>query len=77
MRAGPKSRVVSVTWGSDLIAGPANRVIATVQNGIEVLRFGAFRPDRVRRRSTSWNCATCIGYDGTSPTTRMIRHGRR
>jgi len=25
--------VVPVTWGSNLIAGPANRVIATVQNG--------------------------------------------
>lgn len=35
--------MVPVTWGSDLIAGPANRVIATVQNGLEVLRFGGFQ----------------------------------
>ncbi|MDT5346917.1 MAG: putative long chain acyl-CoA synthase [Mycobacterium sp.] len=35
--------MVSVTWGSDLIGGPANRVIATVQNGVEVLRFGGFQ----------------------------------
>ncbi|MGO9382221.1 MAG: AMP-binding protein [Mycobacterium sp.] len=32
-----------MTWGSDLIAGPANRVIATVQNGAEVLRFGGLK----------------------------------
>ena len=35
--------MVSVTWGNDLIAGPANRVIATVRNGVEVLRFGGFQ----------------------------------
>ncbi|ORV53729.1 acyl-CoA synthetase [Mycobacterium europaeum] len=40
MRSIPKRRVVSVKWGSDLITGPASRVIATVQNGVEVLRFG-------------------------------------
>jgi putative long chain acyl-CoA synthase len=34
-----------VTWGSDLIAGPANRVVATVQNGVEVLRFGGFQTE--------------------------------
>jgi putative long chain acyl-CoA synthase len=43
MRAIPKRRVVSVTWGSDLITGPANRVIATVRNGVEVLRFGGLQ----------------------------------
>ena len=43
MRTIPKRRVVSVTWGSDLITGPANRVIATVQNGVEVLRFGGLQ----------------------------------
>ncbi|MCV7438207.1 AMP-binding protein [Mycobacterium seoulense] len=32
-----------MTWGSELIVGPANRVIATVQNGVEVLRFGGFQ----------------------------------
>ncbi len=32
-----------MTWGSDLITGPANRMIATVQNGIEVLRFGGLQ----------------------------------
>jgi putative long chain acyl-CoA synthase len=32
-----------VTWSSDLITGPANRVVATVQNGVEVLRFGGFQ----------------------------------
>jgi putative long chain acyl-CoA synthase len=35
--------VVAVTWGSDLIAGPVNRVIATTQNGVEVLRFGGLQ----------------------------------
>lgn len=35
--------MVAVRWGSDSIAGPANRVIATVQNGVEVLRFGGFQ----------------------------------
>jgi putative long chain acyl-CoA synthase len=35
--------VVPVTWGSDLIAGPVNRVIATMQNGVEVLRFGGLQ----------------------------------
>jgi putative long chain acyl-CoA synthase len=43
MRTIPKRPVVSVTWGRDLITGPANRVIATVQNGVEVLRFGGFQ----------------------------------
>ncbi len=42
--------MVSVTWGSDLIAGPVNRVVATMQNGAEVLRFGGLqtgsRPSR-------------------------------
>jgi putative long chain acyl-CoA synthase len=35
--------VVTVTWGSGLIAGPVNRVIATMQNGVEVLRFGGLQ----------------------------------
>jgi putative long chain acyl-CoA synthase len=35
--------VVAVTRGSDLIAGPVNRVIATTQNGVEVLRFGGLQ----------------------------------
>ena len=43
MRTISKRRVVSVTWGSDLIAGPVNRVIATMQNGVEVLRFGGLQ----------------------------------
>ena len=43
MRTVPKRRVVSVTWRSDLITSPANRVIATVQNGVEVLRFGGLQ----------------------------------
>src|ERR1700722_6145566 len=29
-----------MTWGSSLIAGSANRVVAPLQNGVEVLRFG-------------------------------------
>lgn len=33
-------RVVSVTWGSGLMTGAVNRVIATTRNGIEVVRFG-------------------------------------
>jgi putative long chain acyl-CoA synthase len=36
-------RVVSMTWGSSLIAGSANRVVATLQNGVEVLRFGGLQ----------------------------------
>ncbi len=32
-----------MTWGSDLISGPVSRVIATMQNGVEVLRFGGFK----------------------------------
>ncbi|HEX7321565.1 MAG TPA: AMP-binding protein [Mycobacterium sp.] len=32
-----------MTWGSDLIPGPTNRVIATLQNGLEVLRFGGLQ----------------------------------
>ena len=35
--------MATVTWGSDLIAGPVNRVIATVQNGAEVVRFGGLK----------------------------------
>lgn len=35
--------MVPVTWGNDLIAGPVNRVIATMQNGVEVLRFGGLQ----------------------------------
>jgi putative long chain acyl-CoA synthase len=35
--------VVAVTWGSGLIAGPVNRVIATMRNGVEVLRFGGLQ----------------------------------
>ena len=35
--------MVPVTWGSDLIAGPVNRVVATMQNGVEVLRFGGLQ----------------------------------
>ncbi len=35
--------MVPVTWGSGLIAGPVNRVIATMQNGVEVLRFGGLQ----------------------------------
>ena len=34
---------VSVTWGSGLIVGPVNRVVATMQNGVEVLRFGGLQ----------------------------------
>ena len=36
-------RVVSMTWGSSLIAGSVNRVVATLQNGAEVLRFGGLQ----------------------------------
>src|ERR1700735_3376247 len=32
-----------MTWGSSLIAGSVNRVVATLQNGVEVLRFGALQ----------------------------------
>jgi putative long chain acyl-CoA synthase len=35
--------VVPVTWGSDLIAGPVNRIVATMRNGVEVLRFGGLQ----------------------------------
>lgn len=35
--------MVAVTLGSGLIAGPVNRVIATMQNGVEVLRFGGLQ----------------------------------
>jgi len=36
-------RVVPVTWGSDLIAGPVNRIVATTRTGVEVLRFGGLQ----------------------------------
>ncbi|KKB99743.1 AMP-binding protein [Mycolicibacter arupensis] len=32
-----------MSWVSELLAGSANRTIATVQNGVEVLRFGGFQ----------------------------------
>src|ERR1700721_2221885 len=32
-----------MTWGSSLIAGSANRVVATLQNGVEMLRFGGLQ----------------------------------
>ena len=35
--------MVTVPWGSDLIAGSVNRMIATMQNGVEVLRFGGLQ----------------------------------
>jgi len=35
--------VVSVTWGSGLITGPVNRVVATTRTGVEVLRFGGLQ----------------------------------
>jgi putative long chain acyl-CoA synthase len=35
--------VVPVTWGSDLIAGPFNRIVATTRTGVEVLRFGGLQ----------------------------------
>jgi putative long chain acyl-CoA synthase len=35
--------VVSVTWGSDLIAGPVTRMVATARTGVEVLRFGGLQ----------------------------------
>ncbi|MHA7651052.1 AMP-binding protein [Mycobacterium sp. ML4] len=34
-------------WGSRLIAAPANRMIATLQNGSEILRFGGFKTGAV------------------------------
>ena len=34
---------MSLTWGSDVIAGSLNRVVATLQNGVEVLRFGGLQ----------------------------------
>jgi putative long chain acyl-CoA synthase len=35
--------VVPVTWGSDLIAGSVNRIVATTRTGLEVLRFGGLQ----------------------------------
>jgi putative long chain acyl-CoA synthase len=35
--------VVSVTWGSDLIAGPLTRMVATARTGVEMLRFGGLQ----------------------------------
>jgi putative long chain acyl-CoA synthase len=35
--------VVPVTWGSDLIAGPLDRIVATTRTGVEVLRFGGLQ----------------------------------
>ena len=35
--------MVSVTWGSDLIAGPVTRMVATARTGVEVLRFGGLQ----------------------------------
>ncbi len=35
--------MVPVIWGSGLIAAPANRMIATLHNGVEVPRFGGFQ----------------------------------
>ena len=35
--------MVSVTWGSGLITGPVNRVVATTRTGVEVLRFGGLQ----------------------------------
>jgi putative long chain acyl-CoA synthase len=32
-----------VTWGSDLIASPLNRIVATTRTGVEVLRFGGLQ----------------------------------
>ena len=32
-----------MTWGSSLIAGSVNRVVPTLQNGVEVLRFGGLQ----------------------------------
>lgn len=32
-----------MTWGSSLIAGSASRLVATLQNGVEVLRFGGLQ----------------------------------
>ncbi|MFZ0903687.1 MAG: acyl-CoA synthetase, partial [Mycobacterium sp.] len=32
-----------MTWGSDLIAGPVNRIVATTRTGVEVLRFGGLQ----------------------------------
>ena len=37
--------MVAVTFGSGLIAGPVNRVIATMHNSAEVLRFGGFQTE--------------------------------
>lgn len=34
--------VVSVSWASGRISGPADRLAATIRNGAEVLRFGGF-----------------------------------
>ena len=78
MRTVPKKRVVSVTWGSDLITGPANRVIATVQNGVEVLRFGGLQ-DRnscvaVSDRGTVRHVPATTLLPRKTPT---IHHGHR
>ena len=35
--------MVPVTWGSDLIAGPLDRIVATTRTGVEVLRFGGLQ----------------------------------
>jgi putative long chain acyl-CoA synthase len=35
--------VVPVTWGSDLITGPLDRIVATTRTGVEVLRFGGLQ----------------------------------
>jgi putative long chain acyl-CoA synthase len=68
--------VVTVTWGSDLIAGPVNRVIATMQNGAEVLRFGGLQTGS--RPSPFQTVERCDMYRLRRYfPPRMIRHGRR
>lgn len=38
----PVRLVARMTWSSNPISGSANRVAATIRNGVEVLRFGGF-----------------------------------
>ena len=74
-----------MTWGSDLIAGPMNRVIATVQNGAGVLRFGGLKtgyrpsPFQIVERSDMLLPATTLltRHRGNDPSLSTIGHHRR
>ena len=75
--------MVTVTWGSDLIAGPVNRVIATVQNGAEVLRFGGLKtgyrpsPFQIVERCDMYRLRRYFPDTANDPSLSTIGHHRR